>query len=284
LVLPASNIDNVDIFSSQDKGEDIDIFAGKGSGVDIFSGGESEEQYVTSEPDSFRSRVGRSFNESQKNIATLATKGASKLIDIKQNIIDSDVDRVKKKADIELVNANIVNLNAQAEKRLAEAFAEANEKDYPKLQPAVDNAVRNGWKDMIIGIPGVSLNEDGTLDIKGDQIGDPKKVSELRANLNDILVEGAKYATSILMDDDKSNDVGAISSAMEIMSKKINKLKGGTPTTPMTQADVTASLAILKPQGRSIDPESLKYKAEIQRIKKEHGNDAVKEILKALEN
>jgi hypothetical protein len=60
LVLPASNIDNVDIFSSQDKGEDIDIFAGKGSGVDIFSGVGSEEQYITSEPDSFRSRVGRS--------------------------------------------------------------------------------------------------------------------------------------------------------------------------------------------------------------------------------
>ncbi|MHA2218445.1 MAG: hypothetical protein ACXACY_21130 [Candidatus Hodarchaeales archaeon] len=69
MVLPASNIDNVDIFSSQDKGEDTDIFAGKGSGVDIFSGIGSEEQYVTSEPDSFRSRVGRSFNESQKNIA-----------------------------------------------------------------------------------------------------------------------------------------------------------------------------------------------------------------------
>ena len=240
----------------------------------------------TSERESAKTKASsdKAIAESQKNIATLATKGASKLIDVKQKIIDSDVDRVKKKADIELVNANIVNLNAQAEKRLAEAFAEANEKDYPKLQPAVDNAVRNGWKDLIIGIPGVGLNENGTLDIKGDQIGDPKKVAKLTADLNNILVEGSKYATSILRDADKSNDVGAISSAMEIMSKKINKLKGGTPTTPMTQADVTASLAILKPQGSSIDPESLPYKAEIQRIKKEHGTDAVKKILKALEN
>ena len=69
MVLPASNIDNVDIFSSQDKGEGVDIFAGKGSDVDIFSGSGSEEQYVTSEPDSFKSRVGRAFNESQKTMA-----------------------------------------------------------------------------------------------------------------------------------------------------------------------------------------------------------------------
>ena len=69
MVLPASNIDNVDIFSSQDKGEGVDIFAGKGSDVDIFSGSGSEEQYVTSEPDSFKSRVGRAFNESQKTMS-----------------------------------------------------------------------------------------------------------------------------------------------------------------------------------------------------------------------
>ena len=89
MVLPASNIDNVDIFSSQDKGEDVDIFAGKDSDVDIFSGKDSdvdifsgsgsEEQYVTSEPDSFKSRVGRAFNESQKTMAASIGLYAKKL-------------------------------------------------------------------------------------------------------------------------------------------------------------------------------------------------------------
>jgi len=221
----------------------------------------------------------KAIAESQKNIATLATKGASKLIDVKQNIIDSDVGRVRKKADIELVNAQIVNLNAQAEKRLAEAFAKANEKDYPKLNAAVDNAVRNGWKDLIMTVKGVSVNENGTLDIKGDQFGDPKKVSELRATINQALVNGVKHATGILMDDTKRNDVGAISSAIELMSKEINKFRGGTPTTEMSGQEEADSLKIL----RSNSTDSAIYNAELKKIKEKHGAAAVKKITRILE-
>jgi hypothetical protein len=211
--------------------------------------------------------------------AKIAELTASKDIEFekaKQAIEDRDLDISTKQIAIEEIKTKMFNNIAQGRKLIADATGDDSRAD---TYDEVYNAVRNAFGTVAGMVEGIKLDENGILVIEKKVFGD--RGPEIREKIYSILAKANKASMNILLDKSKPLAT-AIPAGVEIATKELNKLFG-IKTTPMTQADETASLAILKPQGRSLDPNSLEYKAEIQRIRKEHGTDAVKKILAALE-
>jgi hypothetical protein len=210
-------------------------------------------------------------------IAELTSRKDIELEKAKQALEDRDLDISTKQIAIEEVKTKMFSNIAQGRKLIADATGDDSRAD---TYDEVYNAVRNAFGTVVGTVEGIKLDENGILVIDKKVFGD--RGPEIREKIYSILAKANKASMNILLDKRKPLAT-AIPAGVEIATKELNKLFG-VKTTPMTQADETASLAVLKPQGTRLDPSDLKYKAEIEKIRKKHGTAAVKKILAALEN
>ena len=218
----------------------------------------------------------KAIAKANAKIAELTSKTDIELEKAKQALEDRDLDISTKQIAIEEVKTKMFSNIAQGRNYIAKATGDDSRAD---TYDEVYNAVRNAFGTVVGTVEGIKLDDNGILVIDKKVFGD--RGPEIREKIYSILAKANKASMNILLDKSKPLAT-AIPAGVEIATKELNKLFG-IKTTPMTQADETASLAVLKPQGRSLDPSDLKYKAEIEKIRKKHGTAAVKKILAALE-